>query len=153
METLPRTQFVLVANLVWFAQFVAEFLVVLAPDAVAWRQRGANSLQVGCVGDTAAYVVLDRLYLLTLAWLLTAPLMTVIALRFPAIWPMRAAIPWWNNAAPSASLITLLIALALMAWPVSAALSTPVTSVILVETVRALPLLVIALFYRGVLLA
>lgn len=153
METLTRTRFIIYANVVWFTQFLAEFLVVQAPDVVAWRERIAANFQVGCVGDTANYVALDRLYLLALAWVLTAPLMTVIALRYPPRWPEHMLTPLWNDAAPGASLVTMAAALALLLWPLGAAIATPVSSVILVETMRGSALFITALYYRGIVLA
>jgi hypothetical protein len=152
MKTLPRTPFLIYANLVWLAQFAAEFLVGFAPDAIAWRQRVTESLQVGCVGDTAAYDPTDRLFLFALMWIISAPLMTVIALRLPANWPDRMERPFWNNAAPAVSLLTLAVVLALLAWPIAAARSTPVTSVILTEIVRGLAIAAAAIYYRGILL-
>lgn len=153
MKTISRTQFLIYANLVWGGQFVAEILSRHTPGAIAWQQRISENMQVGCVGDTAAYNPGDRLFLFALMWMISAPLMTVIALRMPAAWPERMEPLLWKGRAPGLSMFTLVGALALLAWPVAAAIATPVTSVILVEAARGLALLAVALYYRGVILS
>lgn len=153
MKTLSRTQFLIYANLVWGAQFVSEFLLRLAPCAIAWQQRISENMQVGCVGDTAAYNSGDRLFLFALMWMASAPLMTMIALQVPTPWPERMVHPFWNARAPLLSLFTLAGVAILLARPVAAAIAAPVTTVILVEAARGLALLAVALYYRGLVLS
>lgn len=153
MMPMSRLNFIVVANAIWLAQFAGEFLMLQAPDAVAWRERMAANLQIGCVGDTYYDAPLEQLYIFGLLWVLSAPLMSVIAWKFPHEWPSRLARPWWNRVTPALSAVTLLLALALLAWPLKGALAMPVTSVIVTEAARAVTLLMVALYYRAIVLS
>jgi hypothetical protein len=153
MKTLSRSSFIVAANIVWFAQFVVAFLLPLFSDYALWLSMQPNSNQIGCVGNTSAYVSSDRLYLLTLIWVLTAPLMTIIATKQPDVWPSRISRFWWNRDASGLSVITLAAAIVVLAWPLTAALNAPVISALWMDGGRAFALLAVVHYYRSVLLS
>jgi hypothetical protein len=153
MKTMPRLSFIVTANIVWLAQFAAIVLVVVMPDYVAWWKRHAPELQLGCFEDSFRYEPLDRLFTFGLLWLISAPLMSVIAWRVPERWPSRLSHLWWNSATPSRSTVTAAAVLAVMLWPVSGIINAPVTSTLLLEAARAIPLLGAALYYRAIALS
>ena len=152
MKTMRRSNFILVANIVWFVIFAAEILAVLAPDYVAWWQREGTRLRRACDEDTYRYDLFDRLYLFGSVWLFSTPVMNLIAMRIPERWPDRLSRLWWNGNAPARSISTFVIAAALMLWPLSSMLNAPVTSTLLLEAARTLLLLGVVLYYRAVLL-
>ncbi len=153
MKTMRRTNFIVVANIVWFALFAVEILAVLAPDYVAWWQHEGARLRRACDEDTFRYDLLDRLYLFGLVWLFSTPAMSLLASRIPERWPDRLSRCWWDGAAPARSFATAAAALALMLWPLSGMLNAPVTSTLILEAVRAVLLLGILLYYRAAVLS
>jgi hypothetical protein len=152
MKTMRRGNFIVVANIVWFAFFAVEILAVLAPDYVAWWQREGTRLRRACDEDTYRYDLFDRLYLFGSLWLFSAPAMSLIASRIPGRWPELLSRLWWNGNASARSIATAVAAIALMLWPASSMLSAPVTSMLLLEAARTLLLLSVVLYYRAVLL-
>jgi hypothetical protein len=153
MKTMSRTNFVVAANIVWLVLFAAEILAVLAPDYVAWWQSEGARLRRSCDEDTFRFDLLDRLYLFGLIWLCSTPVMSLLAWRIPEQWPDRLSRFWWNGAAPARSFATAAVALALLLWPLGAMLSAPVTSMLILEAVRAVLLLGVLLYYRAVILS
>ncbi len=150
MKTMSRTSFVVTANIVWLALFAAEVLAVLAPDYVAWWR---PSFQQSCHEDSYRYDPVDRLFVFGLIWLLTAPLMSLIALRVPQHWPLQISRIWWNGTTPALSFVTAAAAFTLMLWPLTGMLYAPVTSKLILETTRAVLLLGVVLYYRAVILS
>lgn len=150
MRTISRTSFIVVANIVWLAMFMLDVGVVLAPDYVAWwRPSNVN----GCNIDTYRYDLTDRLFLFGTGWALSAPLMTLIALRLPDRWPHQLDHPWWNAESSSRSWSTAMAAGGLLLWPLTGMLTAPVASQAIIEAARALPLLAIVLYYRAALIS
>jgi hypothetical protein len=153
MKSMRRTNFIVAANIVWLALFAAEILAVLAPDYMAWWQReGARPLR-SCDEDTVRYNLTDRMFLFGLLWLLSAPVMSLFALRIPEQWPGRLSRLWWNLTAPARSFATAAAALVLMLWPLSGMLNAPVASMLAIEAARAVLLLGVLLYYRVVILS
>jgi hypothetical protein len=153
MKTMSRASFIMTANIVWLAQFVAEFLVVLAPDYAGWWRRQTPDLQLGCFEDTFRYDPVDRLFVLGLIWLLSMPLMNLCAWRFPDHWPVRLSCLWWNKVESTRSLVTAMVALVLLLWPVSSMLNTPAASTLILEGARTILLLGVLLYYRAIILS
>jgi hypothetical protein len=153
MKTMSRTNFLIAANIVWFAQFLLEWLVVLAPDYTAWWQAQRPGLQLGCYEDAYRYDPAQRLFLYGLIWLLSTPLMTLAAWRLPAQWPAALSRLWWNGADPFVSAISAAGAILLIAWPLNAMVQAPVTSTLLIEGLRGMMLVTILHYYRGVWLS
>ncbi len=153
MKTMPRLSFIVTANIVWLGQFAAVIVMVLLPDYVEWWQREAPNLQLGCFEDSARYDPLDRAFVFGLLWLVSTPLMNIIAARFPERWPARLTCFWWNPAASPLSLATGALALAIMSWPLAGALNAPVTSSLILEGVRGVLLSGVALYYRAIMLS
>ncbi len=153
MKTMSRLNFLVTANIVWLAQFAFTVAMVAMPDYVQWWRRQAPNLQLGCFEDTVRYDLLDRAFVFGLLWLLSAPLMNMLAWRIPECWPSRLTRFWWNPAAPSLSLLTAALILAVMAWPGGGLLSAPVASSLILEAGRAIFLFGAALFYRAVILS
>mgnify|MGYP001769078558 CR=1 FL=1 len=153
MKTLSRSSFIILANIAWFAQFAVTFLLPFFSDYALWLTRQPSSNQIGCVGNTTAYVSSDRLFLLLLIWALTAPLMTLIATKHPAVWPSRISRFCWNRDALGLSTFTLIAAGAVLAWPLTAALNAPVVSALWMDGGRALALLAVVHYYRSILLS
>ncbi len=153
MKTMRRSNFILVANIVWFVIFAAEILAVLAPDYVAWWQREGARLRRACDEDTLRYDLFDRVYLFGSLWLFSTPAMSLIASRVPGRWPDRLSRLWWNGNAPARSIATAFAGAALLLWPLSGMLNAPVTSMLLLEAARTLLLAGAVLYYRAVLLS
>jgi hypothetical protein len=150
MKTMSRISFLVTANVVWLALFTAEVLAVLAPDYVAWWR---PAFQQSCSEDAYRYDLSDRLFMFGLIWLITAPLMSLIAWRIPEHWPLQVSRIWWNAAAPALSVVTAAGAVALMLWPLTGVVYAPVTSKLVLEAARAVLLLGVVLYYRAVILS
>jgi len=150
MKTMRRSNFIVLANIVWFAFFAAEILAVLAPDYLAWWQSEGTRLRRACDEDTYRYDLFDRVYLFGSLWLFSAPVMSLIALRIPERWPDRLSRLWWNGNAPARSPATAIAAAALMLWPLSGILNAPVISTLLLEVARTLLLASAVLYEVGV---
>ena len=154
MKTLSRKGFAVWANVFWLAQFVIELLAPLLRDYLNWRTFVFRpNLQIGCFRDSYFDSYTDRLYVLALLWLSSAPLMTVIAWKQPECWPQRLSRPLWDAQRPGLSWAALLAVLALAAWPISAAIRAPVASTVLMEAARAVLVAAAALYYRAILLS
>ncbi len=154
MRTLSRKGFAVWANVFWLAQFVIEFLAPLLRDYLVWRNLVFRpNLQIGCLRDSYFDSYTDRLYVLALLWLGSAPLMTVIAWKQPECWPQRLSHPLWDAMAPALSWAALMTALALAAWPITAAIRAPVSSTVFMEAARAVLIAIPALYYRAILLS
>lgn len=150
---LSRPQFMIAANAIWAGQFVIAFAIPEAPDYLFWRTNVYQpDYTIGCFEDAWHDSPADRLFMVGLLWILTTPLMNLIALRFPACWPVRTDRFWWDGAAPAKSALTLLLAVMAALWPLAAALSAPVPSGQALETIRTVMLLTALLYYRGVVL-
>jgi hypothetical protein len=153
MKAVSRTNFIVAANIVWLAVIAVGILEVLAPDYTAWwRHVGASSLR-SCNEDSYRYDVFDRLFLFSLIWLFSAPVMSLVAWRIPGQWPARFSRPWWNRTVPVRSLATAVAVFAPMLWPLSGMLHAPVTSTLILEGVRAVLLLGVLLYYRAAVLS
>jgi hypothetical protein len=154
MTALSRRVFIIAGNIVWLLQFAIEAVAPLIGDYLVWRQKSfMPDNRIGCFNDAYYDSLTERLYLLALLWIITAPLMNLIAWKHPRIWPPRLIRLWWHGESTALSATTLLAALAMMIWPVSAAANAPVTSMLLMQSARALMLLMTLLYYRGILLS
>jgi hypothetical protein len=154
MTAISRRTFILAANAIWFAQFAVEAVAPLIGDYLVWRQKSfMPDNRIGCFNDAYYDSLTERLYLLALLWIITTPLMNLIAWKHPRIWPPRLIRLWWHGESGALSTVTLLAALVLMIWPVSAAANAPVTSMLLMQSARGLMLLATLLYYRGILLS
>jgi hypothetical protein len=154
MKTLSRHAFILTANAVWFAQFAVEAVAPLIGDYLVWRQKSfMPDNRLGCFSDAYYDSLTERLFLLALLWIVTAPVMNLIAWKNPRIWPPRLIRFCWHRTAAALSWTTMLAALAVMVWPVSTAANAPVTSMLVMQTARALILLAALLYYRAILLS
>jgi hypothetical protein len=154
IRLLSRANFIITANLAWAGQFVIAFLVPLMPDYQLWRREIFRpDYQIGCFEDAYQDSSIERLYILGLVWLVTTPVMNLIACRSPAEWPGRIKYFWWNGAAQTRSWLTLILAAAVMLWPFSAGLNAPVAGAQLLEGARTLMLGAVLFYYRSVLLS
>ena len=154
MKTLSRKGFAVWANVFWLAQFVIELLAPLLRDYLVWRNLVFRpNLQIGCLRDSYFDSYTDRLYVLALLWLVSAPLMTVIAWKQPECWPQRLIHRLWDAQRPGLSWAALLAALALAVWPIAAAIRAPVNSTVFMEAARAVLIAIPALYYRAILLS
>jgi hypothetical protein len=150
MKTIGRTGFMAAANIAWLALFVAEVLAVLAPDYLAWWR---PTFMQSCHEDSYRYDITDRAFVFGLVWMLTAPLMTMIAMRVPGRWPAWLTRIWWKKDDPALSLLTAAAALVLMLWPLTGMLFAPVQSKFLLEAMRAVVLASVLVYYRAVILS
>lgn len=138
------------ANVIWAGQFVIAFLIPEALDYQLWRTAVFQpDYRIGCFEDAYHDSPVDRLFILGLLWLVTTPLLNLIALRRPSRWPVSLERFWWSPSAPAKSALTLTLAAVAMLWPVTAALNAPVLSGQLLESARAMALLAALLYYRG----
>ena len=154
MRTLSRKSFIILANIIWFAQFGIELVAPQIASYLAWRRHGfLPDLQIGCFRDSYYDSLSDRLYIVGALWLLSAPLMTAIALKRPRCWPQRVLHSMWNRRDPGLSIATLLIVFALALWPLGAAINAPVSSMKILEGCRAATVLAAALYYRAMVLS
>jgi hypothetical protein len=152
-QTLSRLQFMIAANAVWAGQFFIAFLIPEAPDYQFWRKMVFRpDYEIGCFEDAYHDSWADRLFILGLLWLVTTPVMNLIALRRPVRWPVRLESFWWNGSAPVKSALTLALAVAGGLWPLVAAVNAPVLSGQALEGVRTVMLFAVLLYYRGVAL-
>jgi hypothetical protein len=154
MKAISRTAFLIIGNGFWLAQSAVE---VFAPQIRAYfalrNLAFKPDLQIGCFSDSYYDSLGDRFYIVGLVWLLSAPLMTAIALKLPADWPRALERPWWRAEAAGLSLGALLAVAALLAWPLIAALRAPVTSLMAIEAARIALIAAPALYYRAILLS
>jgi hypothetical protein len=153
MKAISRATFVSIGNALWLAQSAIEVFAPQVRAYLAWRNLAFRpDLQIGCFRDSYSDSLSDRFYVVGLVGLLSAPLMTAAALKQPRDWPKVLERPWWRGEAAGLSLATLLAVLALVAWPLIAALRAPVTSVMLMESARIALIAAPALYYRAILL-
>ncbi len=153
MRVLSRIAFMAWGNAFWLAQSAIEVLAPQLRSYLAWRGLAFKpELQIGCFRDSYYDSLSDRLYVVGLLWLLSAPLMTAIAWKLPESWPQAIRHFWWRGTAAGLSWGSLLAVLALAAWPLVAALRAPVTSIMLMELARIALIAVPALYYRAILL-
>ena len=154
IKAFSRTAFVAWGNAFWLAQSVAEVLAPQLRSYLAWRGLAFKpDLQIGCFRDSYFDSLSDRLYVVGLLWLLSAPLMTAIAWKQPERWPGTIRHVAWRGNAAGLSWASLLAVLALAAWPLIAAVRAPVTSIMLLELARIVLIAVPALYYRAILLS
>lgn len=154
MKTISRATFLAIGNAFWLAQSAIEIFAPQLRAYLAWRNLAFKpDLQIGCFRDSYSDSLSDRFFVVGLVWLLSAPLMTAIALKLPQDWPHKILRLGWHREAAGLSLATLLAVLALAAWPLIAALRAPVTSVMLMEAGRIALIAVPALYYRAVFLS
>ena len=101
IKAFSRTAFVAWGNAFWLAQSVAEVLAPQLRSYLAWRGLAFKpDLQIGCFRDSYFDSLSDRLYVVGLLWLLSAPLMTAIAWKQPECWPGTIRhVAWRGNAA------------------------------------------------------
>ena len=122
IKTFSRAAFVAWGNAFWLAQSVAEVLAPQLRSYLAWRGLAFKpDLQIGCFRDSYFDSLSDRLYVVGLLWLLSAPLMTAIAWKQPERWPGTIRHVAWRGDAAGLSWASLLAVLALAAWPLIAA--------------------------------
>ncbi len=154
MRALSRTAFIAWGNTFWLAQAAVEVLAPQLRSYLAWRGLAFKpDLQIGCFRDSYYDSLSDRLYVVGLLWLLSAPLMTAIAWKLPEDWPRTIRHFWGRTDAPGLSWPSLLAVLVLAAWPLIAALRAPVTSIMLMELARIALMAAPALYYRAILLS
>ena len=154
MKTVSRGVFLAVGNVCWLAQAGAEVFAPQLRGYLTWRRLAFKpDLQIGCFRDSYYDSLSDRMYVVGLVWLLSAPLMTAVALKFPRVWPGTVGWLWWRRRQTGLSAATLLAALALVAWPFIAAMRAPVTDTLVLEIVRIALIVVPALYYRALLLS
>ena len=154
MATLSRTAFIAWGNAFWLAQSAVEVLAPQLRSYFAWRGLAFKpELQIGCFRDSYYDSVADRLYVVGLLWLVSAPLMTAIAWKQPEDWPDAIRHFWWRRNAGGPSWASLLAVLALAAWPLIASLRAPVTSIMLMELARIALIVSPALYYRAIVLS
>jgi hypothetical protein len=79
--------------------------------------------------------------------------LNIAALKHPPVWPSYISHFWWNKAAPEASTVSLILAIVILVWPISAALTAPVLSTLLLNGGKALALLAVVHYYRAALLS
>ncbi len=154
IQALSRTAFLAWGNAFWLAQSAVEVWAPQLRAYLTWRSLAFKpELQIGCFRDSYYDSLSDRLYVVGLVWLLSAPLMTAIAWKLPESWPRTVAHFAWHRNAVALSWASLLAVLALAAWPLIAALRAPVTSIMLVELARAALTAIPALYYRAILVS
>ncbi len=154
MQTLSRTAFLAWGNAFWLAQSAVEVWAPQLRTYLAWRSLAFKpNLQIGCFRDSYYDSLSDRLYVVGLVWLLSAPLMTAIAQQLPERWPQGMSHRTWRKNAALLSWTTLFAVLMLAAWPLIAALRAPVTSIVLMELARAALIVIPAFYYRAILLS
>ena len=118
MKALSRTAFMAWGNAFWLAQSAVEVLAPQLRGYLAWRGLAFKpDLQIGCFRDSYYDNLSDRLYVVGLLWLLSAPLMTAIAWKLPEDWPRAIRHFWGRTDAPGLSWPSLLAVFVLAAWP------------------------------------
>jgi hypothetical protein len=153
MKALSRTAFLAWGNAFWLAQSAIEVWAPQLRAYLTWRSLAFKpELQIGCFRDSYYDSLSDRLYVVGLVWLLSAPLMTAIAWKLPENWPRTVSHFAWHRNAAALSWASLLAVLLLAAWPLIAALRAPVTSIMLMELTRAAFVAVPALYYRAIII-
>jgi hypothetical protein len=154
MRAVSRRTFLVIGNACWLAQSAIEVFAPQLRSFLTWRRVAFKpELQIGCFRDSYFDSLPDRLYVVGLVWLLTAPLMTAIAWKLPRDWPTAIRHPYWSPPAASLSWAALLGIAVLLSWPLVAALRAPVSSIAALEAVRAAIIAAPALYYRAILLS
>jgi hypothetical protein len=154
MKAMPRAAFLIAGNACWLAQLAIEVFAPQLRDYLTWRRVVFKpELQIGCFRDSYYDSLPDRLYVVGLVWLLTAPLMTAIAWKLPREWPPAMQHLYWRSQAAALSWATLLAVAVLLAWPLIAAFRAPVISIGALEAARAVIITAPALYYRAILLS
>jgi hypothetical protein len=153
MQALSRAAFLAWGNAFWLAQSAVEVWAPQLRAYLTWRSVAFKpDLQIGCFRDSYYDSLSDRLYVVGLVWLLSAPLMTAIAWKRPESWPLAISHFGWRRNAGGLSWTSLLAVLMLAAWPLIAAFRAPVTSIVLMELARAVLIAMPALYYRAIVL-
>ncbi len=154
MQALSRTAFLAWGNAFWLAQCAVEVWAPQLRTYLAWRGRLFRpDLQIGCFRDSYYDSLTDRLYVVGLVWLLSAPLMSAIAWKVPESWPRAVSHLAWRKNAALLSWMSLFAVLLLAAWPLIAASRAPVISIMLMELARAVLIVIPAFYYRAILLS
>jgi hypothetical protein len=154
MKAVSRGIFLAVGNLCWFAQAGIEVLAPQLHSYLTWRRLAFKpELQIGCFRDSYSDSLPDRIFVVGLVWLLSAPLMTAIALKLPRDWPPAMGWLCWRRQQTALSVATLLAVLAAVAWPLIAAARAPVADIQVLEMVRIALIAMPALYYRALLLS
>jgi hypothetical protein len=154
MKAVSRGVSLAAGNVCWFAQAGAGVVAPQLHGYLSWRSLAFKpDLQIGCFRDSYYGSLSGRTYVVGLVWLLSAPLMTAVALKLPRVWPATVGWLWWRRRQTALSAVTLLAALALVAWPLIAAMRAPVTDILVLELVRIALVAAPALYYRALLLS
>jgi hypothetical protein len=154
MKTISRAAFIAAGNAFWLAQAGVEVFAPQLQAYLTWRKLAFKpDLQIGCFRDSYYDSLSDRFYVVALVWLLTAPLMTAVALKLPQEWPCAVKQVWWRREAAGLSWATLLAVFALVAWPLITALRAPVPGIMAMEAGRIALIAVPALYYRATVLS